>query len=118
MDISLNFQTRCKQPITFNLYISKTIWAVTKIVLSSENLGYLWPLEVGFMYLCQFVFEVEHFEKQFSKILFSAQRQNGHFVKNVKNDLIFTKNCDQTTWPTMNHKAMNNVKTNAHIQES
>ena len=104
MDVSLYFQTRHKGPITFNLNISKTIYAVTWIVLFSENLGYLWPLEVGFMCLRQFVFEWEHFEKKFSKILFPAQRKNWHFVKNIKNYLILTKNCDQTTWPTINHK--------------
>ena len=43
--------------------------------------------------------------KKLSKILFPAQRQNWHFAKNIKNYLILTKNCDQTTWPTMNHKA-------------
>ena len=57
MDVSLNFQTRRKGPITFTLNISKTILAVTKIVLFSEYLEYLWPLEVGFMSLCQSVFE-------------------------------------------------------------
>ena len=33
MDISLNFRTRRKGPNTFNLDISKTIWAVTKKIV-------------------------------------------------------------------------------------
>ena len=105
MDVSLYFQTRRKGPITFNLNISKTIWAVTWIVLSSENLGYLWMLEVGFIYLCQVVFEWEHFEEKLSKILFPAKRHNWHFLKIIKNYLILTKNCDQTTWPTVKQRA-------------
>ena len=72
--------------------------------MSSETLGYLWPSEVGFMSLCQFVFEWEHVEKVL-KILLSAQRQNEHFVKNIKTYLILTKNCNQNPWPTMNQKA-------------
>ena len=41
MDVSLHFQTRPRGAITFNLNISKTTWAVTKIIGYSENLGYL-----------------------------------------------------------------------------
>ena len=104
MDVSLHFQIRPRGAITLNLTISKTTWAVTKIIWYSENLGYLWPLEVGFMSLCQFIFEWEYLEKKFSKIIFFGARTKWSFCENAKNYLTLTKNCDQTTWPTMNHK--------------
>ena len=104
MDVSLNFQTRPRGAITFNLNISKTTWAVTKIIWYSENLGYLWPLEVGFMSMCQFIFEWEYLEKKFSKIIFFSSRTKWSFCENAENYLTLTKNCYQMTWPTMNHK--------------
>ena len=41
MDVSLNYHTRRRWAIAFNLNTPNSIYAMTKILLYSENLGYL-----------------------------------------------------------------------------